>query len=194
MTLLQELLGCTLLELDRSYWAVRLTTGEWVCEARIKTDVYKGVERHFDWSNDLVATGDVDRITQLWLLCPPSKTSPLGNTACLDITEPGTAFQLKLATVDSNIVGSVKLPQAHIIGRVTNKETGACECFIWDEYEQGLLTPETMIYDPVTGGARRDQDGNLEYAGRTNINHFHSWRSSLAPPGRLELRTVGVRV
>lgn len=194
MGLVEELLGCSLLQIDRSYWAVRLNTGEWVCEARVKTDVYKGIERHFDWSNDLVAGGDVNKITQLWLLCPPSKTSSLGNTACLHITEPGTAFQLKVSLVDSNVVGMNRAGQAHIIGKVTNKENGDCECFIWDEVEQGLLTPETMIYDPLTGVAKRDAQGNIEYVGKTNITNFHSWRPSLAPLGRLELRTVGVKV
>jgi len=192
--LVEELLGCPLLEITRSWWAVRLNTGEWVCEARVKTDLYRGEERHYDWSNDLVANEDVLKITELWLLCPPSKTSPLGNTARLVITEPGTAFQFKVATADSNIASISRNMQAHIIGKITNKETGDCDIFAWDEVQQGLITPETRIYDPLTGGARRDKDGNLVYAGKNNIYNFHGWRSSMADMGRLELRTVGVRV
>jgi len=195
MGLVEELLGCPLLEITRSYWAVKLTTGEWICEARVKTDLYNGTERQFDWSNDLVANEDVLKITQLWLLCPPSKTSPLGNTAYLTIGEPGTAFQFKVATADSNVAMTARSLQIHVIGKVTNKETGDCDVFAWDDAEQGLITPQTMIYDPLTGGAKRDASGNLIYAGKTNIYNFHSWRpDSLAPLGRLELRTVGVRV
>src|SRR5439155_5145109 len=131
MGLVEELLGCSLLQIDRSWWAVRLNTGEWISEARVHTDIYKGVERHFDWTLDLVANGDVMKITELWLLCPSSRTSPLGNTARLVITEPGTAFQFKIGTADSNIVTTERNPQAHIIGKILNKENGDCECFIY---------------------------------------------------------------
>ena len=194
MELVEQLLGCSLLSITRSYWAVRLITGEWLCEARIKTDASSGILQYFDWSNDLVATGDVRKIAQLWLLCPPSRTSPLGNTAKLTITEPDTAFQFKVGTVDSIVAASTKSMQAHIIGRVTNKETGDCEVFIWDTYQQGLITPTTHIYDPLTNGYKKDAHGSPIYAGRTNVYHFHSWREGISPLGRLELRTLGVRI
>jgi hypothetical protein len=195
MGLIEELLGCPLQQLTRSFWVVRLNTGEWVSEARVKTDVYQGRERHFDWVLDLVANGDVLKIQQLWLLCPPSKTSPLGNTARLDITEPGTAFQFKVATVDSSIVGpSIHGIQAHIIGRVDNKETGDCTCYIYDPIESGMITPETQIYNPATGGVMRDEQGNPICAGKTNVYNFHSWRPSLPPRGRLALDVLGVRL
>ena len=196
MGLVEELLGCPLLEITRSYWAVKLNTGEWVCEARVKTDLYRGEERHYDWSNDLVANEDVLKITELWLLCPPSKTSPLGNTARLEITEPGTAFQFKIATADSNVASTSRSLQAHVIGRLDNKENGDCTCFIYDPVQDGLLTPETKIYDPLAHDhIKRDKNGNIVYAGKTNITDFHSWRpGSLAHLGRLELRTIGVRV
>lgn len=195
MGLVDELLGCPLLEITRSYWAVKLTTGEWVCEARVKTDLYKGIERHFDWAADLVGNEDVLKITELWLLCPPSRTSPLGNTARLVITEPGTAFQFKVGNVDSNIASTSRNLEVHIIGKVTNKENGDCEIFAWDAVQQGLVTPDTEIYDPRTGGRRRDPEtGGIMYAGRNNIYNFHGWRESLPDKGRLELRTLGVRV
>lgn len=197
MGVAEDFLGCPLQMITRSWWAVRLNTGEWVCEARVKTDVYKGIERHFDWSNDLVACGDVNRITQLWLFCPPSKTSPFGNTAHLDITEPGTAFQFKVAMADSNIAMTSRSLQAHIIGKVTNKETGECDAFIWDDVQQGLCTPETEIYDPhspQTNFRRVDASGRLCTAGKTSVYDFHSWREGIAKLGRLELRTLGVRL
>src|SRR5579859_4491532 len=194
MGLVEELLGCPLLEVTRSYWAVRLITGEWICEARAHTDLSRGGERHFDWSNDLVATGDVLKIEQLWLLCPPSRTSPLGNTAHLDITEPGTAFQFKIATADCAGGTISRHLQAHIIGKVLDKEKGDCSIFAWDEQQQGLITPETLIYNPATGGIRLDLDGNPIYAGRNNVYFFHGWRESMADPGRLELGTLGVQL
>jgi hypothetical protein len=196
MALVDDLLGCPLLEITRSYWAVKLKDpDEWVCEARIKTDFYKGVERHYDWSNDIVANNDMLRIAELWLLCPPSATSPLGNTARLAITEPGTAFQFKIATADSCIAVTYRSLQAHIIGKVTDKEYGDCDCFIYDPVQGGLLTPETKIYDATSHDhIKRDKHGNILYAGKTNITDFHSWRPSVAHLGRLELNTIGVRV
>lgn len=192
MGLVEELLGCSLLSINRSFWAVKLSTGEWICEARMILD--KGIVRPFDWSLDLVGTGDTSRIVELWLLCPPSPTSPLGNTARMVIDESGTAFQFKVTQVDTTIVTTCSYPQAHVIGRVVNKETGACECFIWDEKQQGLLTPETRIYDPATGTARRYPDGTLVYAGRTSVYNFHSWRPNIAPLGRIALDTLGVKL
>lgn len=161
----------------------------------MKTDLVKGGNRFFDWTLDLVANGDVLKITELWLLCPPSQTSPLGNTARLNIEEPGTAFQLKIATVDSSVVESSRTMQAHIIGKVTNKETGDCDCYIWDAVQDGLCTPETMIYDVATvDHIKRDVNGNPLFAGKANIYNFHSWRDSIAPLGRLGLDALGIRL
>lgn len=194
MGLVEDLLGCPLQQITRSYWAVKLSTGDWLCEARVTTDPLHGRERHFDWTLDLVATGDVLKIKELWLLCPPSKTSPLGNTARLDISEPGTAFQFKIATADSSIASpATRTLQAHIIGKVTDKLTGACECYIYDPVEDGMITPETQIYDPIQG-RRKDENGHPVYAGRTNVYSFHSWRPGLAPPGLLHLDRLGVRL
>lgn len=199
MGLVEELLGCSLLEITRSYWAAKLNTGEWVSEARMVHNWRTGEQRHLDWYLDIVATGDHQRVQELWLLCPPSRTSPLGNTARLPIVRPGSAFQFKIATHDSPIIGDgVRTLQAHIIGRVDDAE-GNCTCFIWDPVQDGLLTPETPIYDPLQG-VRRDEQGNIlysrkytgRYAGKTNVNHFHSWRPSLAPIGALALDRIGV--
>lgn len=200
MSLIYELLGCPLQMITRSYWAAKLNTGEWVSEARFVHDFRKGEQRRIDWMDDICATEDCELITELWLLCPPSKISPLGNTARLPIVRPGSAFQFKVATHDTHgVVGpGVRTLQAHIIGRVDNAE-GDCTCFIWDPVQDGLLTPETPIYDPILGG-KRDEQGNIlysraytgRYAGKTNVNHFHSWRPSLAPIGQLALDRIGV--
>jgi len=193
--LIKQLLGRPLQQITRSYWAVKLNNGTWISEARTHIDLYKGIERPYDWSNDLVANGDVAKIRELWLLCPPSTTSPLGNTARLDISEPYTAFQLKVGTVDSNLTASSRTVQAHIIGKVINKENGDCECYIWDYMQDGLITPNTLIYDPLAKDhIERDEKGRPIYAGRTNVYHFHSWRGAIAPLGLLELGTLGVRL
>lgn len=184
MGLIDDLLGKPLIKIDRSYWAVKLHNDQWLCEARMLYD--KGAFRYFDWSNDLVATGDVLKIKELWLLCPPNKFSPLGNTARLMIEEPGTAFQFKVGMVDSNIAQSIKSMQGHIIGKVTEKETGACECFIYDPIQQGLITPETQMFD---------SSGQIVSAGKTSVYNFHSWRpGSIAPLGQLHLPTLGVQL
>lgn len=193
MGLVEELLGCSLFEIDRSYWAVKLDNEEWVCEARVKTDVYTGEERFFDWSNDLVANRDVNHIKELWLLCPPSKTSPLGNTARLDIGAPKTAFQFKMTHVDSTIAETIRNLPYHIIGRVDDVVTGDCTCFIFDPVQGGLLTTSTLIFDPLTAVAKKDHKGKYMTAGRNNIYNFHSWDPGrVAHLGRLELNTLGL--
>jgi len=193
MGLIDKLLGCPLLEITRSYWAAKLNTGEWVSEARFVHDWRKGEKRRIDWMDDIVATGDCKRITELWLLCPPSGTSPMGNTARLPITRPGSAFQFKVATHDTAGIGGPgrRTQQAHIIGRVENAD-GDCTCFIWDPIQDGLLTPESKIYDTQTGHIRVDVEGAAIFAGKTNVNRFHSWRPSLAPIGQLALDRIGV--
>jgi len=42
MSLIDELLGCPLLEITTSYWAAKLNTGEWVSEARYVHDWRQG--------------------------------------------------------------------------------------------------------------------------------------------------------
>ena len=168
--LVYQLLGRSLLAITRSYWAVRLDNDEWLCEARVHTDLYKGVERQFEWYEDLVANGDCMRIKELWLLCPPNVLSPLGNTARLPITEPGTAFDFKVATADSSFTNTWKTQEAHIIGRVDNKETGDCTCFIWDERYSVLCQPY-----------------------RTNTHKFGRWRENLPDFGEVAVEKAGVR-
>ncbi len=192
MKLIEELLGCSLQQITRSYWATKLDDDEWVSEARTVHDWNKGESRQIDWYLDLVATDDHKRITELWLFCPPNKTSPIGNTVRMPITRPGSAFQFKVSTHDSPVIGpGLRTLQAQVIGRVEN-EMGDCTCFIWDAVQDGLLTPESRVEGPRKGTIRRDADGNPVYAGKTNVNRFHSWRPSLAPIGLLALDRLGI--
>lgn len=166
-----QLLGCSILQIDRSWWAVRLRGDEWLCEARLHRDMYKGEERHYEWYEDLVCNDDCQYIKELWLFCPPNNLSPMGNTACLPILEPGTAFDFKIARVSSNFGETWKTQEAHIIGRVDNKETGACTCFIWDERYQVLCTDF-----------------------HSSVHNFGTWRESLPPRGPLAYEKMGVKL
>jgi|SRR5581483_1559422 len=191
MSLIQTLLnGRTLLEIDRSYWACKLTNGRWISEAHRKVDLYHGTERLPDWTGDLVETGLVRDIAELWLLCPAGHVSPTGNTARLPIKEPGTAFQFKVGTYDTNFGEEGRTLQGHIIGRVTNKETGECECFIWDDVQRALYTPETTreVYNSKIGMT-------LEvYPCRTSVYNFHSWHDRVAHIGRLGHEVLGLQL
>lgn len=169
--LVYQLLGRSLLEIDRSYWAVKLDNDEWVCEARMHTDVYRGVERQYEWYEDIVANGDGAHIKELWLLCPANKLSPLGNTARLPILQPWTAFDFKVNHASSNFVQTWKTQEAHIIGRVDDKATGDCTCFIWDDRYSVLCEPFC-----------------------TNVYNFGTWKSSLPPRGELALEKIGVKL
>src|SRR5947209_5353471 len=77
----------------KSYWAVKLKDNKgWLqeCDGR-------------DWTDDLVANGDVRNIEELWLFAPPNPWSPRGNTARLPITVPGRAFQFKGRSIDMSL-------------------------------------------------------------------------------------------
>jgi hypothetical protein len=134
----------------------------------IDTDLVRGV-RQADWSLDIVGSGDYKKIEELWLICPPTATSPLGNTARLPIEMPGTAFQLKVAFVESDGVNSARSLQAQLIGRVTDVETGDCECFIFDYGWQVMSTPW-----------------------KSNVKRFGTWRSEVAPLTQLNYTVVGI--
>lgn len=150
---------------NRAYWAVKLKDGSWVCELDPVTNFRRAEQRTLDWSLDIVGTGDVKRIDELWLFCPRSKTSPGGNTARLKITEPGTAFVLKVGHV------SIERRQATavMIGRVENKLTGDCVCFIWDSVMKAMSQPWY-----------------------SNVYHLGTWREGVAPLGRLAFDVVGL--
>ena len=169
--LVYQLLGCSLLQIDRAWWAVRLDNDEWLCEARMHTDLYKGTERHFEWYEDLVANDDCLRIRELWLLCPPNRVSPTGNTARIPILEPGTAFDFKVAGASSNFVTTSRYQEAHIIGRVDDKASGTCTCMIWDARYDCLCEPY-----------------------HTNIRHFGRWRENLPDFTGLAWEKIGVKL
>ncbi len=79
--------------IDHPIWAVKLSTGKFLSERDYVWDEMQREQgagglklfsrpnkRPFDWTLDLCNTGDVMKITELWMVCPPNPTSPLGNT------------------------------------------------------------------------------------------------------------------
>lgn len=165
-----KLLGGPLQKISRSYWAIRLKNDVWMCEARIADiDVRLGKERFYDWSKDVVDTDLVEQIEELWLLCPPNKVSPLGNTARLPITQPRTAFQFKVGSASSNLAETHRQVEAQIIGRVINSD-GDCECFVWDDFYQCM----TELW-------------------KTNVDRMGTWRSGLPPRGQLSHEALGLK-
>lgn len=137
---------------DRPYWAVKLSSGKMLTELDQQFDHLHGRARPFDWTLDLVSTGDILKVTELWLFCPPNQMNPRGQVARLPITEPRTAFQFKVGTMDA-FGGHARGMQSQIIGRVDDKVSGACTCFVWDSVLNAMGTWHSNVY---TMGTWRD--------------------------------------
>lgn len=155
----------------QSYWQVKLTSGREFSELDQKVayapDPVNGRpiarKRHIEWREDIVASGDNARIRELHLVTPQGD-------ACLMIGEPYTAFQFKRGTM-LPLHSGIRLMNAHIIGRVDNKETGSCTAVIWDVQEQKLYIDQM-----------------------TNVRNFAAWRPGVIPVGAIQLDAVGVRL
>lgn len=116
----------------RPYWAAKRADGTWLCELDSVYDLSRAHYRPFDWTLDMVSTGDIKRLTELWLFSPPSRQYPFGQSNKLLLTPgEGSAFQLKVASMEA-WGGSGRTLDAMLIGKVTDKESGACECRVWD--------------------------------------------------------------
>jgi hypothetical protein len=152
-----------------AYWSVLLTTGKRYEERQLVPTLTKGQKglRKLDWMLDLVSTGDIHRIKELTLHCPD------GRTAVLEITPDMPAFQFK--TKSLNMLGANDMGlECQVIGRVIDKASGRCECFIWD-------------YRPKAGE-------NQLVAYKSSIYRFGSWRDSMVPIGALSLEVQGFRL
>lgn len=113
-------------EHGESFWRVILNTGKAYSELDIvDTDLLRG-RRALDWYLDLVSTGDVARIAELWL------HSPSGDVA-LKIVQPYTAY-----IFNSSLLSIGRSKVAQIIGRVDDKEQGTGIAFIWDVAQQQM--------------------------------------------------------
>jgi hypothetical protein len=172
---------------DKPYWAVKLRStisgndvpyvGErWLCEMdKRPSALFNPNHVHYDWTLDLITTGDILRIEQLWMFCPRNPTSPNGNTATLFFKpeEAGTAFLFNIS--QQSMYGRM---DHKIIGKVYDRQNGDCACFIWDDFYKCMSSPW-----------------------HTNIYKFGTWRASvpgkpggIAPIGELSQETIGLRL
>lgn len=164
----------TVLNPNKSKWEVVLTTGKTITEDQLVLDIRRGGYRQIDWALDLNTTGDLLKIKELWLITPGGhRTVHRGASEIpivLQITEPGTAFQFKHTNHDF-LGGSGRIIEAQCIGKITDKDTGDCQCWIWDR----VL-------------------GLIEY--KSNVNNFGMWRknSGLMPLTKLSHDVTGLRL
>lgn len=134
-----------------SYWSVVLENGQELSQAGTKVDLARAEERPIDWSLDVVGTGDILKVKTLSLHCPN------GQEVSLPIKEPGTAFQLHQAAAGA--MSGLRFEIAHIIGRVDDRETGACTCWAWDATRGKMLHWQDNVRD-----MRAWKIGHLAYA------------------------------
>lgn len=154
----------------QSYWKVRLTSGKEVSELGTKvehvihpqTGKLVARKRKIEWLEDITASGDNAHIKEL-ILCTPR------GDAHMPISEPYTAFQLHRGF--ASLFTGERMLLAQIIGRVDDKETGACTAAIWDVQEQRLYIDH-----------------------HTTVSSFSAWRPGVAAVGALSLEVVGVRL
>jgi hypothetical protein len=152
----------------RSYWRVHLTTGKTVTEGQLSFDLLRG-SRNVIWLEDIIGSGDNRNIRDITLCTPEGDIT-------LPITEPYTAFQFQQGMV--SFFGGERIPNAQVIGRVENKETGECTCVIWD----------------VQG--EEQSDGSVKHLfvnHITTVKDFASWRSGTPHIGKLYYEMVGLR-
>jgi hypothetical protein len=152
-----------------AYWSAEFTNGRTWSEHHLVTTFRKGQKgiRKLDWGDDIVSTSDVHKITALRLHCPD------GRVARLDITPDTPPFQFKTKSLEMIGSGGNDL-EFIVIGRVIDKASGRCECFIWD-------------YRPLPGAL------NL-IAYKSSIYKFGGWRDTVTPIGALGLEVQGFRL
>lgn len=145
-----------------SYWEVALTSGRVINELdTVKDD--RG-ERLVDWTLDLCSTGDARRVKEVRIICPG-----LMKHGVIKLKERQTAFQFKNSSKVHDGVRQYRILEAQVIGRVSNLDTGQCDCFIWDR----------ML-------------GLIKY--QSTIVNFGSWRPGIAPIKSLSLDVMGLRL
>jgi hypothetical protein len=152
----------------RSYWAVKLENGDWLSDIDENVVIRRGERRNLEWHDDIVANGDAAHIKELWLFCPPHPINPLGANGRLPILEPWSCFVMNGRQM--NIGTGHRYTTYQIVGRVTDKVSGDCDCFIWDALEKKF------------------------YHGQNNVYKFTPWRPGAAPLGLLALDTLGLRL
>jgi hypothetical protein len=145
-----------------SFWEVLLTSGKVIRETQTVKDAMG--ERLVDWTLDLNSSGDLRRIKEVRLICPGLMVHGV-----LKIKESQTAFQFKNSSAVHDGQRQYRVLEAQVVGRVTDKVTGACDCFIWDR----LL-------------------GLFKYS--SNIRSFGTWHDRIAPISVLSQNVLGLNL
>lgn len=147
-----------------SYWKVKLTTGKEFHEGQITFDFLHG-PHNISWIEDIVGSGDNKHISELTLCTPEGDVT-------IPILEPYTAFQFQRGTI--SLFNGERIANCQVIGRVDNKETGACISAIWD----------------VQG----DSEGKHLYIDYfTSVFNFEKWREGVADSGPMNYDVLGLR-
>jgi hypothetical protein len=164
-----ELLSTTTkLSRGQSYWRVTLTTGKIINEGQLSFDFLRGT-RNVAWLEDIVGSGDYKNIREITLCTPEGEVT-------LPIFEPYTAFQLQRGT--TNLFTGGRIANCQIIGRLEDRESGACTAVIWD-----------MQGEQQTNGTCK----HLYIDHSTTVRAFSAWREGVAPIGTLDYKVVGLR-
>lgn len=152
-----------------AYWSLVLTSGKEWSEHSLVGSLRKGQAglRQLDWGDDIVSTGDVHRVKEITLHCPD------GRTATLEIADGMEPFQFKTKSLDMIGYNGIGL-EYMVIGRVVDKVSGRCECFVWD-YRPKPGEPHLVAY-------------------KSSIYRFGGWRDTVTPIGALGLEVQGFRL
>ena len=148
-----------------SFWAARFLNGKVISERDMTSD-HNG-KRPIDWTLDLVTTGDILKVTELWLITP-ANVNPFAHIPRLVVTIPGSIFQFKIANLDAiGAWGNTRVAQ--VIGMVTNLDTGDCIIMAYDEELKRLIPPY-----------------------QTNVQRIQPWRDGLAPVMHISTPVLGM--
>lgn len=154
----------TVLQAGESYWKVRLSNRT---EELSEIDVRfipqldgRFLIRRYEWLEDLVGSGDAGKIKEVMLVTPKG-------IACSEVTEPYTVFQLCRGTTD--LLTGKRIKNVQIVGVVSDKDTGDCDCAIWDVQVQQLYTI------------------------KNNVKNFQAWRDGVIPIGKLNFQALDLR-
>lgn len=165
---------------QRPHWEVVLTTGKTISEHGI---VLRDGIRPIDWTLDLVSSGDIFKVKEIWMMFPQElsyhtrieKGNPLHQringkvgSVVIPIKERGCVFQIKVKSLDG-FGSNTSTFEFQLIGAVGDKETGDCHCYIWDR-KLGLVAYKTSIYD------------------------FGTWREDIAPLHHISHSVVGLNL
>lgn len=149
--------------IGESYWKVIFHNNKELSEldTKLYLDGNKVLRvRAVEWLEDLCASGDLKNVKEV-MLCTPK------GTAHLTVTEPYTVFQFSRGTLAA-LTGE-KIKNMQCVAVVTDKDTGECECAIWDQQTKELYT---II---------------------NNVKDFQAWRDGVIAPGTLNLAAMDVR-